>query len=908
MAKLTIIGNDKPVIGTEEMYSVSSINDWLHPNNNNPFIPPMKPPVTKWGIMVLTKNGWVRTPKNDKEKLIAPYRFTQKSLMNKSIKIIVERGSDTGELIVYPQRAKEPKITKVELLDANYKPIPKGKKLSYKDTIIARAHCVEMFKMNVSFTLWEDDAKGEGHDPIINAFNKINVIPIVKAVNEKGIAEAIFRLPAYTMAVQIANARIAAGDKNEGKTHEYYVTADVVDKKLQKASPNVNVDNPTYNPAPPKRERPKTQTPPPAKPKQPTPPANKPKPKPDSGKFPVTSTGKSNSDPQGKILSAEFVDGNGNRLHSSKVGQTVRIKITGKDLKGKKVKVKVWEEDNFTWTNDEIFIGDFVMSMEDNNYINYVRLTKKLFDKGNDGGGDSSRQDYFIEIIHNDTSIKSSAMEITLDAEPTKVPSGNSATEIAPSKQEKSKEGKCPNCETDITLGQIKAICVSKKNKKGIETCLVEDDKFIKESLPYLNEYRKKVGINTCISKAHFLAQISQESKFFELQERFKYSNPERMRKLFYSYFKQFGNLSNQTKEAERLSKISFNRDQWPEVANAIYGKTHPLGKKHTLADDGWRYSGKGFKQITWKENYENLETYTKSKFGLNVNWVNKENPFKLKLQSLDAMVSALAYWGYKKIDDLAKENSEDCVKLVTSKINPKLEGLDERIRFYNKAVEILQVNKCKPQKKTSQSNEKGTVVIVSGTETKIEKDPYKPSEFSWVMYKTSVFQNMSLNTYYDLEKSNKLPEADYTTYLSRDTHQTSTSKGDILQHSDKRFGKYNEIPPGEYFLVPGVTGQKYKIYVIDSESKSAAAENGIDGPDGSRGGVALHHYCPRFSVGCFTFNSGKDKTPVQNLIDNLPDLPTGDKKPVHFIVQPRKVKETTWNNSNFGTKKWIGI
>lgn len=71
---------------------------------------------------------------------------------------------------------------------------------------------------------------------------------------------------------------------------------------------------------------------------------------------------------------------------------------------------------------------------------------------------------------------------------------------------------------------------------------------------------------------------------------------------------------------------------------------------------------------------------------------------------------------------------------------------------------------------------------------------------------------------------------------------------------------------------------------------------------------VALHHYCARFSVGCFTFNSGADKTPVQELIDHLPDLPIGDKKPVHFIVKPRKVTETTWDNSSYGTKKWIGI
>ena len=204
--------------------------------------------------------------------------------------------------------------------------------------------------------------------------------------------------------------------------------------------------------------------------------------------------------------------------------------------------------------------------------------------------------------------------------------------------------------------------------------------------------------------------------------------------------------------------------------------------------------------------------------------------------------------------------------------------------------------------------NNDGTVVVVSGTVTKKEKDAYLPSDFSWIMYKTTVYRNMSLSNYKKLEKSNSLPSPDYTTYLSRDTHQTSTSKGDMLKHSNKRFGQYNEIPPGEYFLVPGIGKQKYLIYVIDSESKSADAANGISGPDGDRGGVALHHYSPNYSVGCFTFNSGKKTKPVQDLIENIPNLPTGDNKPVNFIVKSRNVEESTWKNPAYGTKKWKGI
>ncbi|OCA78577.1 hypothetical protein BBH99_08225 [Chryseobacterium contaminans] len=429
MGKLTIIGNDKPVIGKQEMYSVAAINGWLNPLQ--PIKNPLQVPKAHWEVMVQTKTGW-RKGGSDKEGQIVPYKFGQKSLLHKGIKIVVQQGNDKGELIVHPQRAKEPKITRVELLDANYKPIPKGKKLSYKDTIIARAYCVEMFGMNIAFTLWEDDAQGEGHNPTVNALNKINPVPVLSRVNEKGMAEAVFRLPFYTMAVLIANARTASGDKNEGSTHEYYVTADVVSKHIQKASPNVNVVNPTYNPEPPrKREAPKGHTPSPAKPKT-TPAPEKPKPKPDSPKFPITTGGKKSDDPQGKILSAEFVDKAGNRLHSSKVGTTVFMKITAKDMKNKKVKVKIWEEDNIKWTNDPIFEKDYEL-LYDTNFI-WIVLTKKMFIEGNDGGSDSAKQDYFIEVIHNDISVKSAAIPVSADAEPTKVESGDSAAMVEKTK------------------------------------------------------------------------------------------------------------------------------------------------------------------------------------------------------------------------------------------------------------------------------------------------------------------------------------------------------------------------------------------------------------------------------------------------------------------------------------------
>ena len=123
----------------------------------------------------------------------------------------------------------------------------------------------------------------------------------------------------------------------------------------------------------------------------------------------------------------------------------VRMKISAKDMKNKKVKVKVWEEDNFRWTNDLIFEQDYEL-LYDNNFI-WITLTKKMFDQANDGS-DSSRQDYFIEVIYNKTSVTSDVMPVSANAEPTKVPKGRSVTEINEPKQEKKEETK-----TDETCG-----------------------------------------------------------------------------------------------------------------------------------------------------------------------------------------------------------------------------------------------------------------------------------------------------------------------------------------------------------------------------------------------------------------------------------------------------------------------
>lgn len=466
MAKLTITGSAKPVVGKREAYSLAVFDNLVSSNSFS-----FPPPKIQWNIHVQDKKGWRITNGNEKEGEHITYTFTHKSLRYKAVKIEVIRGKDRGELYIKPKQAEEPKILRVDVLDINSQRLQKGKLLHYTDTIIAKAHCVGMFGHKVAFTLWEDDAIGTGHDPIINMMNRINPVPLMGEVDHEGIAKVIFRLPNYTMAVQIANAHLAKGDRGEGKTHEYYVTAEVVSKHILKASPNVNVANSAHIPQSPEKAKPKEI--PPAHRKPPVAPEKKevkpvkPKPKEDTPKFPQTPAAKKQSDPEGKILSAEFTDGTGRPLKTAKTGDAVSIKITTQNMKGKNIKVRIWEEDLSRYSNDLMYESSVTLAYHTTNFINGIILTKGMYNKSNDWGEGNERE-YFIEVEHMNTSVTSQVIPVHAGAEPVKVDANDSPSIIKESKQKKKINCICKEQYSDLIWG-AKVSCEFRK--KVVEIC-----------------------------------------------------------------------------------------------------------------------------------------------------------------------------------------------------------------------------------------------------------------------------------------------------------------------------------------------------------------------------------------------------------------------------------------------------
>lgn len=575
--------------------------------------------------------------------------------------------------------------------------------------------------------------------------------------------------------------------------------------------------------------------------------------------------------------------------------ETLKLKIEGIYLKGKSIEYIVYEEDQ---SQKKELIIDTVQMMGDVQEVD-ILLTQERFKKGGTNKEEliEGKHEIYVEVKLKEKELVKKTEIIVVDTstqEIDPIPGNRPVTTGDPEVKKDNKEAKCPRCDKDITLEEIKNICVNSKGK-----CIIKDEKLIKAAIPYLNQYRRKVGINTCIRKAHFLSQIAMESKFYSTEENFDY--------YWKSLISNFGAFK--TEEGKKKAKLwgravidTKSKEYEPvsnvnqiNIANWAYKDKNKNGS--FSSGDGSTYRGRGFIQITWKNNYEYISNYFNKNMKIgneaNVDWV--KNPLNLTNKPKDAITSALAYWGLKNINQKAVEISDLSVENVTYLINSAKKGLSERIRFFRKAVDILKTDQCTLLFKTKNNNrqDKGSIVVISGSSSKYgDQKSSKGSE--WLVYEVSVYCNLSYNNYKKLKDSQKLPNADYNTFLTRDAHMSSSGR------STKRYGKSNEAPPGKYYLNKGAKSQKFHIYLSD---KKGVGSSSIQGVDGWRGGIAIHGGWSIGSLGCLTTHTSnygnrikaQPINPlVQKLINHIPDFnKNSDDRPVILILEERNATKT---------------
>ena len=166
-----------------------------------------------------------------------------------------------------------------------------------------------------------------------------------------------------------------------------------------------------------------------------------------------------------------------------------------------------------------------------------------------------------------------------------------------------------------------------------------------------------KYEINTPLRIAHFMAQIEHESGLNPISENLNYSS-KRLWEIFPKYFPT----------TELANKYQKNPKS---IANRVYANR--MGNGDEASGEGWKYRGRGFLQITGKENYHRLANDT------DIDCL--KNP-DLLLEEANAMISALWFWNLKKLNIFA---DEDNLSTITKRINGGFNGIEHRKELLKK-------------------------------------------------------------------------------------------------------------------------------------------------------------------------------------------------------------------------------
>ncbi|MEG0926201.1 hypothetical protein [Chryseobacterium sp.] len=597
-----------------------------------------------------------------------------------------------GSMKLIPTSNKIPKIEKVVLFNRGAKDVNKA---SYRDTLIAQAHCIGMFNKDIEFHLWEDDTPGKGHNSTINKNNR-HTRTYTARVNEKGIAEVGIPLMSDERVLrQMANKFLMQGDQNEGANHEYYITASYSGKIMGASQTNVDVANPDHKtgqqPTQPKSQ-PQTNTP----------------------KFPTgQGGGPKQPDPKGNIIEAVFINDAGTELSKVRVEDKVRIRVHTKNMVGKHMQYVIWEYDMMS--HDEIYRSPDVKIAADIYDSPIFTITKDAFKKGVDSlipnDPDEKTQNYFIEIISKDLSAESKKFGVNseglLTVENPLSPSGVQNTP----KPEQSADGKCPNCEKDITVQQLQKIYSATK-----------DITLLTELAKTLNKYKKEYKLDTCARKAHFFAQSIEESGHNLLGaingENLDYSAEDlpiqfkafRKRNAKGQAVDKHGNPTNDNSKTVpndlayqygRSSRNGYVSNQ-KKIAEIAYGNRPELGNKSI--EDTWNFRGRGLLQITGRTTYGEIQKRI-DKFASAEN-VKINDGLDRNYTAKEAALTGMADWYkgdmFNEADKTGKLKDGDVVDLIVNIINQNTNSRQKRKDHYKITKIVFEVDKCTPTKADS--------------------------------------------------------------------------------------------------------------------------------------------------------------------------------------------------------------
>jgi putative chitinase len=146
-----------------------------------------------------------------------------------------------------------------------------------------------------------------------------------------------------------------------------------------------------------------------------------------------------------------------------------------------------------------------------------------------------------------------------------------------------------------------------------------------------------------------------------------------------------FGINSNTNRLSNFLGQVAYETNEFQVLAEAGSERelseayANRLGNGSVESGDGYRYRGRGFFQITGKENYQKVSQLT----GIDL----VKDP-SVAENSNAALLVAAAWWTNAGLNELADANQTEA---ITKKINGGLNGLNNRVAVVKRAKDLLE-------------------------------------------------------------------------------------------------------------------------------------------------------------------------------------------------------------------------
>jgi putative chitinase len=176
----------------------------------------------------------------------------------------------------------------------------------------------------------------------------------------------------------------------------------------------------------------------------------------------------------------------------------------------------------------------------------------------------------------------------------------------------------------------------------------------------------EKFGISNSNRLAHFLSQVAHESGNFKLvNENLNYSSKGLMA-IFKKYFP--------------TQALATAYERKPEkIANKVYASR--MGNGDEASGDGFKFRGRGYIQLTGKDNYKAFSDFIGEDCVANPDLVATKYP----------LTSAAFFFHKNKLWDICdKGHSHDIVTAVTKRVNGGIIGLDDRIKHFEEYNNLL--------------------------------------------------------------------------------------------------------------------------------------------------------------------------------------------------------------------------